>query len=248
MNYDALADLYDLQYQSYRDDLHFYTRLADDYGSPVLELGAGTARVSAALARAGHEVLALEPSEEMIVRGKGRLEAAGLETVHYHRGDMRTVRLGRTFPLVIAPFNTLMHAYTLSEQDAAFQTVREHLEPGGRFAFDLYTPTFSELDVLRLEPEWRELAGPESDLFLLQTHDADAQLLTTHYFLDIVEDGILKRQRSTLTQRYYHRFELERALGQNGFTDVRFYGDFDRSRPSARAPHLIGIAARSRGR
>ena len=52
MNYDPLAELYDLQYRSYRDDLPFYTRLADDYGGPVLELGAGTARVAAALAAA----------------------------------------------------------------------------------------------------------------------------------------------------------------------------------------------------
>ena len=244
MNYDALADLYDLQYRSYRDDLHFYTRLADDYGSPVLELGAGTARVSAALGRAGYDVVALEPSREMIVRGEKRLEKAGLSNVTYHQGDMRSVRLGQTFPLVIAPFNTLMHAYTLAEQDATLQTVREHLAPDGRFAFDLYTPNFGELGVLRLEPEWHNLAGPESDLFLLQTHDEDAQLLTTHYFLDTTEEGVLRRQRSTLTQRYYHRFELERALKQNGFSDVRLYGDFERGRVSARAPHIIGIAAR----
>lgn len=243
MDYDTLADLYELQYRNYRDDLYFYTRLADDYGSPVLELGAGSARVSAALARAGHEVVALEPSQKMIVRGKRRLEDAGLQNVYYHQGDMRTVRLGRRFPLVIAPFNTLMHAYTLSDQDATLQTVREHLEPGGRFAFDLYTPTFNELNVLRLEPEWRHLAGPESELFLLQTHDEDAQILTTHYFLDVTEDGVLKRQRSTLTQRYYHRFEIERALNQNGFSEIRFYGDFERSRTGARAPHLIGVAA-----
>lgn len=243
MDYDTLADLYELQYRHYRDDLHFYTRLADDYGSPVLELGAGTARVSAALARAGHEVVALEPSTEMRARGRRRLEDAGLTTVTYHQGDMRTARLGQRFPLVIAPFNTLMHAYTLADQDATLQTVRAHLEPGGRFAFDLYTPRFNELNVLRLEPEWHNLAGSESDLFLLQTHDEDAQLLTTHYFLDTTEDGILKRQRSTLTQRYYHRFELERALDQNGFTAVKFYGDFDRSRASSSAPHLIGVAS-----
>lgn len=109
MNYDPLAELYDLQYAHYRDDLAFYTRLADDYGGPVLELGAGTGRVSAALARAGHEVAALEPSSEMIARGRRRLEDMGLTNVTYHQGDMRHTRLGRTFPLVIAPFNTLMH-------------------------------------------------------------------------------------------------------------------------------------------
>ncbi len=242
MNYDSLAELYDLQYADYRDDLAFYTRLADDYGGPVLELGAGTGRVSAALARAGHEVAALEPSSAMMERGKRRLEEMGLTNVTYHQGDMRSARLGRTFPLVIAPFNTLMHLYTLADQDAALRTVREHLAPGGRFAFDLYTPNFGELNVLRLEPEWAHVGGENGDLFLLQTHDPDTQTLTSTYFLDTTDEcGILKRRRFQLTQRYFYRFELERLLAQHGFAQVQLYGGFDRSRFHARAPHLVGV-------
>ena len=244
MNYDPLAELYELQYENYRDDLPFYTRLADDYGGPVLELGAGTARVAAALARAGHEVVALEPSRKMTQYGQTRLAEANLQNVTYVQGDMRTVRLERQFPLVIAPFNTLMHLYTLPDQDAALQTVKAHLAPGGRFAFDLYTPNFGELNVLRLEPEWNHVGGENSDLFLLQTHDPDTQTLTSHYFLDTTDEtGVLRRQRSTLTQRYFYRFELERALLQNGFSQIRVYGDFDRSRFDAHAPHLVVIAA-----
>ena len=247
MNYDALAELYDLQYARYRDDLSFYTRLADDYGSPVLELGAGSARVSVALARVGHYVVALEPSSEMTRRGQARLSEVGLgERVTYHRGDMRDVRLGRRFPLIIAPFNTLMHAYTLREQDATLRRVREHLAPGGRFAFDLYNPNFEvnfgAFGVLRLEPEWSSIGG-EGDLFLLQHHDPDAQLITSHYYLDQIDErGVLKRQRSTLTQRYFTRFEVERMICGAGFTQLQLYGDFDKSRYSAAAPHLIGLA------
>ena len=244
MNYDPLAELYELQYRNYRDDLPFYTRLADDYGGPVLELGAGTARVSAALAKAGHEVVALEPASEMIKRGRARLETENLSCVTYIQDDMRSVRLNRQFSLIIAPFNTLMHAYTLSDQNATLQTVKAHLAPGGRFAFDLYTPNFGELNVLRLEPEWKHVGGENSELFLLQTHDPDSQTLTSHYFLDTTDEtGILRRQRSTLTQRYFYRFELERALYQNGFSQVQIYGDFSRSRFYADAPHLVVTAS-----
>ena len=245
MNYDALADLYELQYAHYRDDFSFYTRLADDYGSPILELGAGSARLSAALARAGHTVTALELSSKMIQIGQARLQEAKFqERVTYKQGDMREVRLEGRFPLVIAPFNTLMHAYTLADQDATLRTVREHLEPGGHFAFDLYNPNFGEFGVLRLEPEWSHIGhDQQGDLFLVQHHDPDAQLITSYYYLDLVDEhGVLKRRRSTLTQRYFTRFELERLLYGAGFTQLQLYGDFDKSRYGVHAPHLIGVA------
>lgn len=244
MNYDSLAALYDEQYAHYRDDLTFYRRLADDYGSPVLELGAGSARVSAALAKAGHEVVAVELSSEMMRLGRARLERERLaQWVQYHQGDMRHIRLKRRFPLIVAPFNTLMHAYTLADQDATLKTVMEHLEPGGLFAFDLYNPNFGELGVLRRESEWDHVGGENAELFLYQTVDRDAQLLETRYYLDRTgEDGSLKRQTATLTQRYYSRFELERALRQAGFGNLTFYGNFLRERYSAGSSHLISLA------
>ena len=247
MNYDLLADLYDLQYAHYRDDLSFYTRLADDYGSPVLELGAGSARASAALAKAGHAVTAVELSEKMIQRGRARLREVRLqERVVYQQGDMREVRLDKRFPLIIAPFNTMMHAYTFTDQDATLRMVREQLEPGGRFAFDLYNPNkenFGDFGVMRLEPEWSSVGGEHGDLFLVQYHDPDAQMITSHYYLEQTDEkGFLKRQKRTLTQRYFTRFELERMLCGAGFTQLQLYGDFDKRRYSAAAPHLIGVA------
>ncbi len=244
MNYDSLAALYDAQYARYRDDLPFYTRLADDYGSPVLELGAGSARVSAALARAGHEVVGLELSKEMLTRGRARLEGLGLnDRVQLQQGDMRSFDLERTFPLVIAPFNTFMHAYTLSDQDATLAAVKRHLAPSGLFALDLFNPNFNELNVLRREAEWENVGGPRSELFLLQTHDPDAQLITTRYYLDMVtEDGTLKRQITTLKQRYFTRFELERALRAAGFEHLQFFGHFDRRHYRTTEDHLICLA------
>ena len=244
MNYDPLTDLYELQYRHYRDDLAFYTRLAGDYGAPVLELGAGNARVSTALARAGHQVVGVELSREMLERGRVRLEQEGLaERVALHQGDMRSVRLGAQFPLVIAPFNTLMHAYTLADQDATFATVHEHLTPGGLFALDLYNPNFNELNTLRRESEWDHVGGEGGDLFLYQTRDPDAQILHTRYYLDRTDrDGRLTRQVLELRQRYYSRYELERALLQAGFQHLQFFGGFDRQRYSSCAGHLICLA------
>lgn len=243
MIYD-FPELYDEQYQYYREDLNFYTQLAHDYGSPVLELGAGTARVSLALARAGHRVVGVELSEAMVVKGKEHLARENLsDQVTLQQGDMRRLELSQTFPVVIAPFNTLMHAYTLQDQDATLATVKRHLEPGGIFAFDVYTPNFNNLNVLRREAEWEHVGGERAELFLYQSLDADNQILESRYYLDTVhDDGTLTRQTSLLKQRFYTRFELERMLYQAGFQNVQIYGGFDKRRYGAREAVMVGVA------
>ena len=240
-------ELYDAQYAHYRDDLGFYTRLAEDYGGPVLELGAGSGRVTLALARAGHEVVAVDVSSAMLARAETRLaDAELLKHVAFIQGDMRAVKLERHFPLIVAPFNTLMHLYTLADQDAALTTVKQHLAAGGAFALDLYNvfePSLGAMNVLRQEPEWRDIGGANAELFLVQQHHRDEQVLESRYYLDtLAENGTLTRQTTTLKQRYYTRFELERALAQAGFNQIQLYGDFDKRRYSHDAPHLVAVA------
>lgn len=246
MSLYTVPDLYDEQYAHYRDDLAFYTVLAADYGSPVLELGCGTGRVALALAGAGHDVVGVELSGAMLARAEQRLGEAGAavaKRVSLHQADMRTLQLDRRFPLIIAPFNTLMHLYTLPDQDAALAAVKRHLDVGAAFALDLYTPNFSNLDRLRRETEWAHVGGKRGELFIYQTHDLDAQLLESRYYLDTVaENGALTRQTTVLKQRYYTRFELERALLQAGFTQVQVYGGFDKRRYSHGAPNLVVVA------
>lgn len=246
MNIYRLPDLYDEQYDGYRDDLGFYRRLAHDYGGPVLELGAGSGRLTAALARDGHQILGIELEQKMLERGRERLAAAGLEReAQLQQGDMRDLDLRERFPLIVAAFNTLMHLYTVEEQDGALARVAAHLTPAGAFAFDLFVPDFGPQGVWRSEEEWRSVGGDDGELMVLQRHDPSRQLVESRYLLDKVgSDGLVRRQRATLLQRYFTRFELERALRMAGFTKVLLWGDFDRRPLDASARHLVGLARR----
>lgn len=251
MIYDDAPDLYDLQYASYRDDIPFYLRLADELGGPVLEIGAGTGRLTEALAAAGHEIVAVDYSEAMSSRAQQRLASyVSSGQVRLVRQDMRELDLGgvqgedlpEAFPLVIAPFNTLMHAYTLPDQDGTLRGVRQHLADGGTFAFDVYQPHLAQLGVLRREREWTGLAGSGSELFLVQHHDADAQLVESVYYLDeTLADGTVRRRSAQILQRYYTRFELQRALAQAGFGAVRLFGGFEKQRLTSASLMVVGL-------
>lgn len=237
--YDAAA-VYDLQYESYRDDVPHYLSLAADEAGPVLELGAGTGRLTEALHRAGQQVTGVELSAAMLERASSRL-GSGVTLLH---GDIRQLAaLGLaagSFRLVLAPFNVLMHLYTLDDQDSALAGAFAMLEPGGLFALDLYVPRFGPQDVLRVVPEWSHVAGPGGQVLLRQEHDPLNQVVQSHYHLDSVDSsGLVRRRQLSLSQRYWQRFELERALRTAGFGQIRFFGGFDRRRFTESSGHMV---------
>jgi SAM-dependent methyltransferase len=230
-------ELYGLQYRAYRDDLAFYRGLALDRPGRVLELGAGDGRVTVELARLAERVVALEPSAPMRAAAAARLEAAGLrERVELLDLDARDLTASDAFELAVAPFHMLNELRDLADQDAVLSAVRRSLRAGGAFACDVFAPRFGPTGVLRREATWRDAAGRDAELWLLQEVDEARQIVESLYLLDRSDpDGRVVRTRRRLVQRWLHRFELERALRQAGFATVRLFGDFDR-RPIDAAP------------
>ncbi|HET7500691.1 MAG TPA: class I SAM-dependent methyltransferase [Kofleriaceae bacterium] len=145
----ADAALYDYEYRRRRADVSFYRELARRRGADrVLELGAGTGRVTVPLARDGRQVVALDQSATMLGRLRDRI--ARLPTSVAARitpvaGDLRTFSVGGRFPLAIAAFNVVEHLYTRGEVTACLQRIAAHLAPGGAFAFDVQLPDLAWL-------------------------------------------------------------------------------------------------------
>ncbi|WP_407569754.1 class I SAM-dependent methyltransferase [Deinococcus altitudinis] len=226
MNYDDFADLYDHQYDLYRDDLHFYGQLAERVGGDVLEIGSGTGRVTAYLARRGAQVTGLEPSGGMIRYAQQRATREGL-SLNIVQGDVKTFALEQKFALCIAPFNAFMHLYTPNEQLQAIENIHSHLHPGGQLVFDLSVPRYGATNTVRHEGETFYTDGQRTDVFLVQRHDEVKQGIVTEYYADTTQpDGTLKRRHYTLTQRYYTRYEVEWLLRCGGFESPRVTGSF----------------------
>ena len=62
--YEGIGQFYDLFADN--SDIPFFLKYAKRIGSPILDLAAGTGRVSFALAEEGYEVVSLEQSPSML--------------------------------------------------------------------------------------------------------------------------------------------------------------------------------------
>ena len=145
----ADAALYDYEYRRRRADVTFYRELARRRGAArILELGAGTGRITVPLARDGRYVVALDQSAAMLARlgdRVARLPPAVAARITSVSGDLRSFAVGGRFPLVIAAFNVLEHLYTRGEVAACLERVAAHLTPDGAFVFDVQLPDLAWL-------------------------------------------------------------------------------------------------------
>jgi SAM-dependent methyltransferase len=233
----ADAALYDYEYRRRRADVTFYRELATkrlDGPGRILELGAGSGRVTIPLARDGHEVVALDQSKAMLGRLRSRTESlpsAVRARIRVVEGELCTFRVpGPKFPLVIAAFNVLEHLYTRGELAACLARVLAHLAPGGAFAFDVQMP---DLAWLARDPTKRWAKTRFTDpttgraMFYSTNHDFDPvnQIVTIRLYYDPV-DGKSGSRVVKLTQRKYFPAELEALLAHAGFRVVGRFGDF----------------------
>lgn len=126
---------HDVECGSYAADLETWDRLAAERQGSILELGAGTGRVTLRLAGAGFEVTALDSDPRLLhaLTERARDGGLGVETV---TGDARTFDVGRRFDLIVAPMQFLQ-LFGREDQRAVMRSVAAHLEPNGAAAFAL---------------------------------------------------------------------------------------------------------------
>jgi SAM-dependent methyltransferase len=162
------ATAYAHRYLKRRDDVAFYAALAGGFRGHCLEYGIGNGRIAIPIARIGLGVVGIDRSREMLSDLRRRLAHEPPEVrarVVSTRGDMRTWRAGRTFDLIVCPFNAALHLYTVDDVRAFLSRVRDHLSPRGRFVCDLSVPSLVDLRrvperPIRLAP-WRDAATGE---------------------------------------------------------------------------------------
>ena len=138
---------HDLECGRYRQDLTLWSQLADESGDPVLDVGAGTGRVTLELARRGHTVVALDLDAELLDALSERAEAladgagAAITTVC---ADARSFDLGdERFALCVVPMQTIQLLDGLENRRAFLTRAKAHLAAGGVLAIAI-APEFEE--------------------------------------------------------------------------------------------------------
>jgi SAM-dependent methyltransferase len=122
---------HELECGSYTADLALWRELAAERTGAVLDVGAGAGRVALHLARAGHEVVALDLDLALLSVIDGHSQGLRLTTV---RADARHFQLERRFELILVPMQTIQLLGGAGGRELFLARARAHLSAGGLLA------------------------------------------------------------------------------------------------------------------
>ena len=250
---DALARFYDLEHADISDDVRMYVHLAQQHGSPILEVGCGTGRVLLPLVRAGYTVTGVDSSPAMMERARAKLAvepAAVRGRALLRQADIRDSALGGGFRLAILAINTFMHLTTRADQLRALGAIHRELADAGKLVIDVNSPYLFLLagaaEPLMLH---RRLVDPETGRPILKLitarfdHANQVQHLTLIY--DETDDnGCVHRTLMEIPLRYVFRFEMELLLERAGFSVDAVYGSTEMDPYEDECEKMIFLASK----
>lgn len=208
--YEGFASIYDAWAAAMTEDVDFYVELAGVADGPVIELAAGTGRISVPIARrTGKRVIGIDLSPAMLELAREHAEEAGIE-LDLREGDMRDLDLVDATDLVICPYRALLHLPTWSDRRRVFERVARALHPGGRFAWNAFV--FDHRYAAQYDGKWQDEPKRHFTAYAPGDNRVDITL----------EDG------PTLSLWWVARSEWEALLDVSGLETDALYGWFDK--------------------
>ncbi|RMG24398.1 MAG: class I SAM-dependent methyltransferase [Methanobacteriota archaeon] len=262
--FDDFAEIYELTHSAKDDDLPLYLEYAQKCGSPILELGCGSGRVTLKLAGAGYTVVGIDLSRKMLDIARRKLQEAPQEVqqrIELDQQDMSRLHLpGKQFNLALMPYGEFAHVLERERQDATLKAVYNHLRPGGRLIIGMsnWDPheeriSFEKVGIARwghsMPLKFEGVFYDEENervitRYLARGYDPSVQIAVHVYIHEIndKEGRLIARKTNVLPIRYVFRYEMEMLLEKAGFAVEDIFGYYDKSEFRYNSKRMIFVA------
>jgi len=240
---NKFAQLYDYYQKGVENDVNFYLNYFRNFNGKILEIGAGTGRITIPLLKKGIDVTAIDIAPKMLEVLKEKLEKDNLQA-RIICTDMRNFKMKEKFDAVIVTFRTFQHMYSVDDQKATLKNIKRHLKQKGILIFDVYAPKLKYIE--GGDWQWREddkeiapLVKDKIKIFQRNKYDMAEQVMCQEYRVDYLNG---KTDTTNFKMRFFFPFEVRHLLEMTGFEVKNLYGDFKKNKFTTNSPEMVWVA------
>lgn len=202
----------------------------------ILDLACGTGNLTIELDKRGYDMTGLDLSAEMLsVAVSKNNNQSGENNILWINQDMRSFELYGTVDSVICCFDSLNYIRDEKDIKKCFDLVRNYLNPGGLFIFDVTSKY--KFEVIYAE---NNFVLEKKNIFCSWQNSYDKKNKTCDFYLNFFvreSDGSYRRYREIQREKYYSGEFLTETLLAAGFGDIKIFYDFDCGKKSGEKKH-----------
>lgn len=241
--YSGLAGLYDrlMDDVDYPAWAEYYLKLLETAGvapTRLCDCACGTGAMSVEFALRGIQVTGVDISREMLEQAQARARQSGVR-VMFAEQDMCNLALPRRVDALVCACDGVNYLLDDARLNRFFARAHDAIRPGGALAFDI-SSAYKLEHVLGngfFGEERDDVAYLWSNCF-----DPAARTVTMDLTFFVRQQGELYRRFAEVhVQKAHEAGHIAALLEQNGFSDVRIFGDrtFDAPGPEEARIHFI---------
>lgn len=236
--YDRL--MRDVDYSMWAD---YVTEIFRRHGrEPELaaDLGCGTGSFCLEMAGRGFDMIGIDASAEMLGIAKQKAVSAGADILFLNQ-DMTSFELYGTVGAITCLMDSINYVTYKNDLKRMFRLVKNYLDPGGLFVFDINSPY--KFENILSSNVFCETSDDVSYIWQ-NTYDRRSRLCRFDLTFFVKEGGSYRRFDETHYERNHRIDELERMIGEAGMAVLGIYDAFRFRKPGPKAERIFFVCGK----
>lgn len=222
--YEALSNVYDIVFPMNEETIQFLKKDLKAK-SKILDIACGTGNYSIPLAKAGHQVDAIDLDETMIQQAK---EKAQELDVHFTVGDMTKIKEqlhGSFYDFIFCIGNSIVHLDRKNTIEKLIQDIFNMLQDGGQMV--IQTINYDRIIKYNIDHLPTIERAEEGVTFVRKYfYRSDTGKVDFNTELTIRQGRENLRYHNSIPLLALQKDEIEAMIRKAGFQHVKFYGGF----------------------
>lgn len=229
--YDKL--MYDVNYKERADYIEKIFKINKIKPTLMLDLGCGTGNVCVEMSKRGYDMIGIDSSADMLSCAKEKSHGSD---ILYLNQDMTDFELYGTVDVIVCLMDSINYLLYIKDIKKVLKLVKNYLNPGGLFIFDINTPY--KFESVFKDNVFYDVS--EEITYIWQNHyDRKKRICEFDLTFFVKEGPGYKKYEEIHYERCYGIEDLKRMIKGSGMDVLKVYDDLKLSPPTNKSQRVF---------